>query len=275
MFTNPATQNTQFSRDVMGRYVCNGLDEAMHSTDTSVRADARPFDMIIIGGGSFGASLAQHLFSQDKSRAHRILVLEGGPFVLPEHVQNMPMIGLSVAGPTSVAEYKNKPAIEQQRWSKEVWGLAWHSATPYPGLAYCLGGRSLYWGGWSPQLLDGEMRTTPLNGAAENLWPAEVVADFHALPAGEGYFHQAGRQLGTTETNDFIQGPLHDALRQKLFVGISQNKVSNAVPLAEIPLSIDLPNRVPPAAVDIWKLEAPLAVQSRTRTGFFPINKFS
>lgn len=275
MITNPVTQNTQFSRDVMGRYVCNGLDEAMNSADTNLRADARPFDIIIIGGGSFGAALAQQMFSQDEQRMHRILVLEGGPFVLPEHVQNLPMIGLSNAAPTSIAELKNKSSKDQQNWSKEVWGLAWHSQTPYPGLAYCLGGRSLFWGGWSPQLLDGEMHTVPANGSAENLWPTEVVADFHALPAGEGYFRQAGRQLGTTETNDFIQGPMHEALRQVLYKGILQNKVSNCVPLAEIPLAVDLPERIPASEVNMWKLEAPLAVQSRARAGFFPINKFS
>ena len=274
MFTNPVTQNTQFSRDVMGRYVCNGLDEAMNSADTNLRADARPFDVIIIGGGSFGASLAQHLYSQDKQRAHRVLVLEGGPFVLPEHVQNMPMIGLATADPTSIAELQNKSAQDQQRWSKEVWGLAWHSQTPFPGLAYCLGGRSLFWGGWSPQLLDGEMHTVA-NGVMENLWPAEVVADFHTLPNGEGYFRQAGKQLGTSEANDFIQGPMHDALRQMLFDGITQNKVSHSIPLSEIPLNVDVPLRVAPADMAIWKLEAPLAVQSRTRAGFFPMNKFS
>lgn len=275
MLTNPATQNTQFSRDVMGRYVCNGLDEAMNSTDTALRPDARPFDVVIIGGGSFGAALAQHLFNQDKLHAHRVLVLEAGPFVLPEHVQNMPMIGLATADPTSLADLSKKSVLDQQRWSKEVWGLAWHSQTPYPGLAYCVGGRSLYWGGWSPQLLDAEMHTTALNGAMENLWPAEVVGELHALPSGEGYFRQAGRQLGTTETNDFIQGPMHEALRQALYKGITQNKVANAIPLAEIPLAVDLPDRIPAKEVDLWKLEAPLAVQSRTRAGFFPINKFS
>ena len=32
MSTSPTPQYTDFSKDVLGRYVCNGLDEAMRST---------------------------------------------------------------------------------------------------------------------------------------------------------------------------------------------------------------------------------------------------
>ena len=76
--TSPIAQNTDFSRDILGRYTCNGLDEARQSTDTSVRPDARAFSVIVIGGGSFAGVLAQHLFVQDKAHRHRILVLEAG-----------------------------------------------------------------------------------------------------------------------------------------------------------------------------------------------------
>jgi choline dehydrogenase-like flavoprotein len=52
-----------------------------------------PFDIIIVGGGTFGSVFAQHLFYGDTTHSHRILVIEAGPFTLPEHVQNTPMIG--------------------------------------------------------------------------------------------------------------------------------------------------------------------------------------
>lgn len=88
MATTKRPQNTHFTRDVLGRYVCNGLDEALHSTDKggqrpdgSPQNDAHPFDVIVIGGGSFGPVFAQHLFFQDKTHAHRILVLEAGPLL--------------------------------------------------------------------------------------------------------------------------------------------------------------------------------------------------
>jgi glycerol-3-phosphate dehydrogenase len=34
-----------------------------------LRADARPFDVIVIGGGSFGAAFAQHVFSRFRLRS--------------------------------------------------------------------------------------------------------------------------------------------------------------------------------------------------------------
>jgi hypothetical protein len=97
MATPLGTENTHFSRDILGRYICNTFDEAQLTTDKGVRPDARQFDVIIIGGGSFGAALAQHVFNNDitkpQSERHRILILEAGLFALPEHVQNLPMPG--------------------------------------------------------------------------------------------------------------------------------------------------------------------------------------
>jgi uncharacterized membrane protein YsdA (DUF1294 family) len=92
MKTSPTPQLTDFARDIIGRYVCNGLDEALASADTSRHPEARPFDMIVLGGGTFGSVLASHLFSRDVTHAHRILVLEAGPMVFTEHVQNQPML---------------------------------------------------------------------------------------------------------------------------------------------------------------------------------------
>ena len=75
MNTPANAQSTSFTRDVIGRYVCNGLDEAIDIANPQLHRDARPFDFIIIGGGSFGGVLASHLFQADKTRAHRIFVL--------------------------------------------------------------------------------------------------------------------------------------------------------------------------------------------------------
>jgi choline dehydrogenase-like flavoprotein len=261
MGTNPTTQTTDFTRDVIGRYVCNGLDEALRSADTSIRPDARPFDIIVIGGGSFGPALAQHLFFGDKTHSHRILVLEAGPFVLPEHVQNLPALGLDVPGKTSIADLR--AAGQDGKARNEIWGLAWHSNEPFPGLAYCVGGRSLFFGGWSPQLLSGEMPA--------GQWPASLVDELN-----NRYFRAASEQIGVNETNDFIHGPLHEALRRQLFDGINAGMVAEAIPLAQLPLHLDVPAGTSAVAREQLKLEAPLAVQSRqSRAGFFPFNKFS
>jgi hypothetical protein len=74
MPTSPRAQRTDFSLDIAGRYTCNGLDEAL----ASLGAGARPFDLIVLGGGSFGAALAEQLFANDLAQVHRILVRRAG-----------------------------------------------------------------------------------------------------------------------------------------------------------------------------------------------------
>src|SRR5215212_4489707 len=121
MPTSSLPGRTDFSLDVIGRHTCNGFDEAFKSTNTSIRPDARPFDMILIGGGTFSGVMASKLFNNDRTRKHRILVLEAGPMTLTEHQQNLPLIN---------------PA--------EVWGVPWNSDSPqtfnreFPGLAFTL-----------------------------------------------------------------------------------------------------------------------------------------
>ena len=249
MASSKTPQLTDFSIDILGRYMCNGLDEALHSIDKNAQRpdgspqnDARPFNAIIIGGGSFGGVLAQRLLYADKINSYRILVLEAGRHALPEHFQNLPLNG--------------QPG--------EVWGIAWRSDPAkdlrFPGLAYCVGGRSLFFGGWSPRLLDEEMPGPQ--------WPSNVVTELKTT-----YFDQAAKQIGADSSNDFIDGELHGALRDRLALGIANNEVGHAIPLGDLPLHLSNPGTTPP---DLLKLEAPLAVHGRPPLpGTFPINKFS
>ena len=169
--------------------------------------------------------------------------------VFAEHSQNLPNIGVVAPGPVTV-----DPGVPRA----EVWGLPWRTDVPggFPGLAYCIGGRSVFFGGWSPQLLDAEMPAP--------LWPPQVVQDLTSR-----YFHEAAVQIGVDETNDFVFGQMHNALRAMLDANL--NQVLTAIPLAQLP-----PPPWPVSASGIEKLEAPLAVQGRPpRSGFFPMNKFS
>ena len=262
------SQNTSFTLDNMGRFLCNTLQEASDSATEMVAGRRRDFDVIVIGGGTFGAVAAEHLFITDASRSRRILVLEAGPFVLPEHVQNMPFMG---GDPDMRVPWVNHPALN------------------YKGLLFAIGGRSLTWGGWSPELLDEELAA----------WP-QTTRDALRPPApNQGYFADASRLIGVKETNDFIYGPLHTALRKQLHAGLQVLANSTGFTFAQLldHPAVRYPDPGEPALTDavlrdwlglppndptsggqlreLFKLEAPLAVQSTTLPGFFPTNKFS
>jgi hypothetical protein len=267
------SEATSFTLDNSGRFLCNTLQEAIDSTAQTLAGRRRDFDVIVIGGGTFGAVIAEYLLITDATRSRRILILEAGPFVLPEHIQNLPYgaaPGQSGGAPDMRVPWVNHPALS------------------YPGLIFAIGGRSLTWGGWSPELLDVEM------GA----WPPSTRNALRPA-AGEGYFAQASRQIGVKETNDFIYGPLHIALRKQLHAGL--NTPGNETgftfanlldhPAVRYPdpgepalsaallrdwLGLPTTDTTPQAQLlELFKLEAPLAVQSTTLPGFFPTNKFS
>ena len=279
------SETTTFTLDNMGRFLCNTLQEAIDSAALTVAGRQRGFDVIVIGGGTFGAVIASRLLLNDTTHSRRILVLEAGPFSLPEHFQNTPF---GNAAPDWRAPWDSHPGLG------------------YQGLLFSIGGRSLAWGGWSPQLLDQEFKN----------WPLSVVAELT-----NPYFRQSGKQIGANDSNDFTYGRLHTALRRQLFDGLaSPAAVPQAIGLAALPnhpavryagmdavsdLAVAAgassggsttttgpaaitdaqlrellgfkPSDTTPRAdmLNLLKLEAPLAVQSRAEPGVFPINKFS
>ena len=268
MATLPGSESTAFTLDNMGRFLCNTLQEALASAAESVAGRGREFDVIVIGGGTFGAVVAEHLLVTDATRSRRILVLEAGPFVLPEHVQNMPFMG---GAPDMRVPWSNHPALN------------------YTGLLFAIGGRSLTWGGWSPELLDEELAAWP---------PAVRTAMRPPLPA-QGFFAEASRQIGVRDTNDFIYGQLHTALRKQLRDGLTAAGSETGFTFADLLdhpklhypdqgdppvtaallrdwLGLPVTDATPEAELrELLKLEAPLAVQSTTLPGLFPTNKFS
>jgi len=258
-----SSEPTSFTLDNIGRFLCNTLPEALDSAAQTVAGRGREFDVIVIGGGTFGAVVAEHLLVTDRTRSRRILVLEGGPFVLPEHVQNMPVMG---GAPDLRVPWVNHPALS------------------YSGLIFAIGGRSLTWGGWSPELLDVEL----------SAWPPPARNELRTK-----FFGEASRQIGVKETNDFIYGPLHVALRKQLHAGLKAPGNATGFTFADLLehpavryldpgdpaidaavlrdwLGLPATDTTPEAELrELFKLEAPLAVQSTTLPGVFPTNKFS
>jgi 3-keto-disaccharide hydrolase/GMC oxidoreductase len=235
-------------------------------------------------------------------------VLEGGPFTLPEHVQDLPNMALASPNPVQadrttlldtpaglrpIGPGNALPATRQELINAQLdkttvfenWGMPWNSTTRFGGLAYCLGGRSVYFGGWSPRYLATEMETTPTDPMKSAFpWPRVLVDDLN-----KRYFLEAARQTGTSTSNDYISGLMHNFFRKQLFDLYST--IPNAVTLSELPDYVadalqdqgqgikGIVSGAMPAPytgfLDSLRLDAPLAIQILSRPGFFPFNKFS
>jgi hypothetical protein len=213
-------QQTSFTHDVLGRYICNTWDEAVNNGGPA-------FDAVVIGAGMYGAYIAEKIYRQGEKDKLRVLVLEAGNLLLTEHVQNLARIGLNAPGPVNA-----DPGVARN----EVWGLPWRSNAGFPGLAYCVGGRSLYWGGWAPRLTHADL----------SQWPTEVAQELPKL------YGTVEREIGVVPDTDFISGPLYHELK---------NAFSASA------LSVPTVDEVE---------EAPLAVQGdHPASGLFSFDKYS
>jgi hypothetical protein len=56
------TESTSFTKDVQGRYLCNDIDEV----NAWKSKGGRPFDVIVVGGGTFGCALPEHVWFRQK-----------------------------------------------------------------------------------------------------------------------------------------------------------------------------------------------------------------
>ena len=238
-------QQTTFSQDLLGRFICNTLAE--------VTAAAINFDVVVIGAGMFGGYFAAQLYRLGAANNRRILVLDAGAYLLPSHSQNLPQ---QTGGQISAPGVRLRDTGTQN----VVWGMPWITASThpankgFPGLAYCIGGRSLFWGGWSPRLTAADLAN----------WPASVVT-YLTTPSGpntRSAYDHTELEIGVASlgaggvldyTTDYIRNTaLHQALKNALATA------SAGVPNVQ---SVD---------------DAPLAVQgSSPASGLFAFDKFS
>jgi choline dehydrogenase-like flavoprotein len=174
-------QETSFGVDAVARNVCNTWEEAMTNP---------AFDAVVIGSGMFGGYFADKLFRNTKVK--RTLLLEAGGFLIAQHFQDLPNIGLKV--PEAM-----DPATDNGMPRELVWGMPWRGNTSFVGSPYCVGGKSIYWGGWCPRLTDRDLAA----------WPS-VVARYL-----KDNYTLLEKQLGVSEVADFIEGQLYEVLRAK------------------------------------------------------------
>ena len=212
-------QSTTFSIDAIGSRICSSWDTVA----------AYRFDIVIVGAGMFGAYCAEKLFRRDTSNKLRILVLDAGAFFLPTHVNNLPLGGM----PDDV-----------------VWARPWTGEPPFvtdknkKALAFCVGGRSLFWAGWAPELMPVDLKE----------WP-EDVRNF--LNSPEGYDRTA-TEIGSKQKTKLIE---ETGTYKKLYAAL---KKAEGKVFGKSKGRID---RIEPA---------PLAVMaSRPTPGIFPFDQYS
>jgi choline dehydrogenase-like flavoprotein len=223
-------QDTAFTNDLLGRYVCSTFDEAINN-------GGRPFDVVVVGAGMFGAYAADKIYRKSADQNLRILVLDAGSALFSTHVQNLPHLG---ANPPDTAYVSRNDQDPGSRGG--VWGIPWHSNEPFTGIAYCPGGRSLFWGGWSPALTSADLAA----------WPSKA-RDFLAAN-----YADVELEIGVRDKADYLSGALNDRLKASL-----QSATLGAAPIA------------PDVTVDLVD-DAPLAVQaSAPGPGLFSFDKYS
>jgi hypothetical protein len=219
-------QNTSFSIDALGRFICSTWEEATGN-------GGPPFTTVVIGAGMYGAYLATRLFRRNTNA--RVLVLDAGRFLVSEHVQNLANIGLNVPGPIPPAD---DPGVAREL----VWGLPWRGNVDFPGLAYCTGGKSIYWGGWCPRLTEGDLAGWPVA-------TAQYLRD---------HYIDVESETGVEPATDFMFDALGGMLRN--------------VCIAAASVTANIESTLGDHGVQV----APLAVQgSPPQSGLFSFDKFS
>lgn len=268
------TQSTTFTKDVLGRYFCSTWDEAT--------SDSAGIDVVVLGGGMYGSYCAAKIYELarqqfgDKFKGLRVLVLEAGPLVVPEHGQNIPNLGLNDPGLTNALNIGSgaNPGIRN-----EVWGIGWRSNQPFVGQAYCVGGKGVYWGGWCPRLQTSDLAqwpeevreylTTTNTQAPLGFRPIEHIdpATKVTLRRGDpltGY-EAIEYEIGVLPSDDFVfdpvqlagPGPKKVGLNEALRVFLDQKKASIDSNITQI-------------------LPAPIAVQTQSFiSGLFSLDKHS
>lgn len=158
---------------------CKSLDEVRKNK----------YDYIVIGGGAYGVSFVHRMLELDDNC--RILVLEKGNIMFPEHYQNLPPVYQYTFG---------KPVVTPWKMSDKPYNI--HGQIPF------LGGRALYWNAWVPQPTQAQMQD----------WPVSVIEGL------KQEWNEVDRFIGRATTLE-INGETCDfegGMAQRLFNGLSR-----------------------------------------------------
>ena len=154
----------------------------VHEEDWKAVRESGDFDYVVVGSGFCCLGFVTRVLTNNPYA--RILILERGSFLLPEHFQNLPMPfqktlkGVSETFPWSVTEKTHKGKFIKFQ----------HGVVPF------LGGRSTTWSGWCPEPLTEELVD----------WPKEAVDTIHS------YFREVKELLNVVPANEISRSDVHN-----------------------------------------------------------------
>lgn len=144
------------------------------------------YDMVIVGTGFCGYATAERALERNPN--YRILIIERGPYFLPEHFQNLPMPFSHTIGGLS----ETFPWTVSAKTAEGPGTISWqHGMSPF------FGGRSTLWSAWCPRPTEEEM----------DGWPAETIA------AAKRNFESAERLLRVQSADEIDQDKDESLLR--------------------------------------------------------------
>jgi hypothetical protein len=184
------------------------------------------FDHIVIGSGFCALAFAERTLAADPNS--RILIIERGPFFLPQHFQNLPLPyertlgGLSETFPWTLAA-----ATADQPAGKIGWQ---HGMVPF------YGGRSIMWSAWCPRPELSEMRGWPeatVVAAQEHFASAEKL--LNVISADEIDADESADVLDLISRSRPVYGTMQRSLQTML--GKELDRIESATRTMPAPLA--------------------------------------
>lgn len=147
------------------------------------------FDYVIIGSSFCALAFTTQMLENDPDA--KILIIERGAYLHPDHFQNLPpALETTVFDPSETYHWRTTQETNKGKYIK---GL--HGAYSF------FGGRSSFWSGWCPEPTETEM----------DGWPKEVVEVI------KGYFPKAKKFLNIVPADQiFKDGAHHQPMFGKL-----------------------------------------------------------
>ena len=162
------------------------------------RCSSGDFDFVVVGSGFCCFSFVQRVL--EKNPSARVLILEKGCYVFPDHFQNLPE-----------EQFKALVELEEYPWNlTQCTKDGQYINKGIFGQFPCFGGRSVIWSAWCPKPLEQDMPG----------WPEEVTRAIGC------YFEDAKRLLNITTLDEI---GVYGALQQEMMKSLERASLDGSI----------------------------------------------